>query len=121
MALIEGMYATSFVKAFFLNALTLAIVAVGAIELRQTLNDDKSNAYLFFNNLLSGKAMSEIQKGGIIFMSSFILSIFTYLMMYLIFGFGGGLLSAKAAFKPAFTKLGTVKRLVTEVVKPKSL
>ena len=120
MALIQGMYATSFVKAFFLNALALALVSVGAIELRQTLSDDKSNTYLFFNSLLSGKAMSEIQKGAIVFISSFILSIFTYLMMYLLFGFGGGLLSDKAAFEPAFTKLGIAKRLVTEVVKPKT-
>lgn len=119
MALIGNFEATSFLKAFLLNALALAIVAVGAIELRQALNDDKGNAYLFFNNLLSGKTMSEIQKGGIVFISSFIFSIVTYLLMYLIFGYGGGLLSVKATLKPSFKKLGAIKQLVTEVVTSK--
>ena len=116
MALVEGFYATSLLKAFLLNALALAIVAVGAIELRQLLSDEKSNAYLFFKSFLDGETLSEIQKGFIVFASSFVFSIITYIAMYFLFGYGGGLLSAKAALSPQFRKLSPLKRLVTSVI-----
>jgi hypothetical protein len=116
MALVNGMYATSFLKAFFLNALALAVVAVGAIELRERLNDDKSNAYLFFNNFFSGSTLSEIQKGGIVFISSFVFSIFTYLIMYFLFGYGGGLLSAKDALNPKLNKLNPLQKLIKNII-----
>ena len=91
--IIKNFYADSFLNAFVLNALAVAIVAASSVELRQLLNDEKSNTYAFFNTLLQGKVLSELEKSIIVFSGSFIIAMATYLLLYIIFGFGGGMLA----------------------------
>lgn len=91
--LVKDFYATSFLKAYILNALAVALTTAGSIELRNLLNDEKSNAYLFFNGVIGTGALNDYQKTGIVFAGSFLTAMFAYTMLYLLFGFGGGMLS----------------------------
>jgi len=79
---IRGFYANSFIKAFVLNAIAVAMVAASSVELRQLLNEEKSGAYLFFNNFLNGGKLSEVQKAVIVFVGSFVFAMFTYLFLF---------------------------------------
>ena len=110
--LVKGFYATSFIKAFVLNAIAVAMVAASSVELRQLLNEEKSNAYLFFNNFLSGGQLSEIQKAVIVFVGSFIFAMLTYLFLFIVFGFGGGMLSGLGNISKKGAKVGLAKVLV---------
>jgi hypothetical protein len=79
--LISGFKATSIWKAFFLNSLILAIVAVGAVE---------SKAYV--EKLGWFEDQDEVVKALGTFLITFFVGVFSYLLMYSIFGFGGGML-----------------------------
>ena len=92
--LIKGFYADSFINAFILNALAVAITAASSVELRRVLDDEKGNTYAFFNSLLRSKALSELQKSSIVFIGSFIIALGTYILLYFILGFGGGMLTS---------------------------
>lgn len=89
----KNLRATTIPKAYFLNAVAVAIIAALSIETRQLLNDEKSNFYSYFNELLSGKGLTETQKVFIVFASSFIIAIVTYLIMFLLFDYGRGMLA----------------------------
>ena len=91
---VGNFYATTFVKAYVLNALAVALITAGGIELRELLNDEKSNAYLFFNGVIGTGALNDYQKTGIVFAGTFLVAMFAYAMLYLLFGFGGGMLAA---------------------------
>ena len=79
--LISGFKATSIWKAFFLNSLILAIVAVGAVE---------SKAYV--EKLGWSEDQDEVVKALGTFLITFFVGLFSYLLMYYMFGFGGGML-----------------------------
>lgn len=109
---IRGFYANSFLKAFVLNAIAVAMVAAGSVELRQLLNEEKSGTYLFFNKYFSGGKLSEVQKATIVFVGSFIFAMLTYLFLFLFFGFGGGMLTSMHDTAAKLTKKGFAKVLV---------
>ena len=79
--LISGFKATSIWKAFFLNSLILAIVAVGAVESKA-----------FVEKLGWFEDHDEVVKALGTFLITFFVGLFSYLLMYLVFGFGGGML-----------------------------
>ncbi len=79
--LISGLQATSVWKAFFLGSLILALVSVGAVEAREYVQNEG-----WFEN------KHEIIKALGTFLVSFFVGIICYLLMYALFGYGGGML-----------------------------
>ena len=84
------MRATSIWKAFFLGAFVMAIVSVGAVEARK-----------YVEELGWFKDKHEVIKGLGTFLVSFLVGLFSYLLMYLFFGFGEGMLVPTAAVADA--------------------
>lgn len=93
--IINNFYATNIFKAFILNAISVALVATMAIELRRELNNVKGRFYLLVNPLFAGSALTERQKAIVVATVSFLGAIFVYHFMYIIFGFGGGMLAPR--------------------------
>ena len=79
MPLIKGLRSTTFTKAFVLNAIATALIALVAIE---------TKAFL----VTSAITFSPVVQGIITFISAFFTAILVYFLLYLIFGFGGGML-----------------------------
>jgi len=75
-----------------LNALVTALIAALAIELRLQLDDKKSSIYIFFNKLFYGERLYRYQAFSIEFFITFIVAVQVYLIMYLLFNFGGGMM-----------------------------
>jgi hypothetical protein len=91
---LKNFYATNIFKAFILNAIAVALIATMAIELRRELNDVKGRFYLLVNPLFAGNQLTERQKAIVVAIASFLGAILVYHFMYLIFGFGGGMLTS---------------------------
>jgi hypothetical protein len=91
--LIKSFYATTVLKAFILNAIAVALIATFAVEIRRELDDVKSQFYLFINPFFAGSAMTERQKAVVVALASFLGAILVYHIMYVVFGFGGGMLT----------------------------
>ena len=90
---IKTFYATTVFKAFVLNAIAVALIATFAVEIRRELNDVKGQFYLFVNPFFAGSTMTERQKATVVALASFLGAILVYHIMYIIFGFGGGMLT----------------------------
>ena len=91
--LIKSFYATTVLKAFILNAIAVALIATFAVEIRRELDDVKGQFYLFVNPFFAGGAMTERQKAVVVALASFLGAILVYHIMYVVFGFGGGMLT----------------------------
>lgn len=89
--LIQNFKATNYFNAFILNALASAAIAALAIEIRSQLYQEKSFILIFFSNFYG--QLSKSQKTLIVFITAFFTAICIYFIMYLIFGFGGGMLT----------------------------
>lgn len=94
--LVKSFYATTIFKAFILNAIAVALIATFAVEIRRELNDVKGRFYLFVNPFFSGEAMTERQKAIVVALASFIGAILVYHIMYVVVGFGGGMLTSSS-------------------------
>lgn len=92
--LIKSFYATTVLKAFVLNAIAVALIATFAVEIRRELDDVKGQFYLFINPFFAGSAMTERQKAIVVALASFLGAILVYHIMYVVFGFGGGMLTS---------------------------
>ena len=90
--LVKNFRATGLTNAFILNAIVSAAIVVFAIELRRAFEDEHNVLYGYFNRLYGGKKLSEIQILTIVFPATFIASIVVYLLMYIIFEYGGNFL-----------------------------
>lgn len=77
MPLIHGFKSTNYSKAFALNAIAVAISSTLAIELRKYLDNNNIN---------------EKYKILITFIGVSVACFLTYLLLYILFGFGGGML-----------------------------
>jgi len=73
--------ATSYFKAFILNALAATIISVVAIEFRLALEYGKNSYYGFWSNVI------------LTLISTFIASVLVYHVMYFVFLYGGGQLN----------------------------
>ena len=80
MPIIQNFRANTITKAFILNALAIAITAALSIELRRILNRKLTNT-------------NDVTKTFIVFVFAFVIAIFTYTLLHVIFGYGGGMLS----------------------------
>ena len=81
---IKGFKATTFSRAFILNALAASLIATIAIQTREYLDNltIKHGVY----------RLSNIEKSFIVASSTFASAIIIYLLLYLFFEFGGGMM-----------------------------
>ena len=81
MHLIKGLRATTIKKAFLLNAIAGALIASVAVIVKDRLDAKTKLVYA--------------DKFVVVLIITFISAIIVYNMLYLLFGFGGGMLVAK--------------------------
>ncbi len=91
--LIKHFRATTYSKAFILNAIATAAIAVLAIEMRLQLNNKYSKAYGYFNDMLMKDELSELDKMLIVFITAFLGALLVYHLMFIFVAFGGGMLA----------------------------
>lgn len=91
--IIKNFTSSSILKAFILNALLGALICALAIELRLTLENEKTLYYGFWSNIYNEKKLSIIHKFLATFIITIIVSLLAYHLFYLLFSFGGGQLS----------------------------
>jgi hypothetical protein len=116
--LIKNFQATSYNKAFILNAIVGAVICALAIELRLTLENDKTTYYDFWLSFYNEKKLSIVYKFLTTLLVTFIVSILVYYSMYFIFYYGGGQLSSSkfasvgiSTFRDLFKKKINYKHL----------
>ena len=90
--LITGWRATSYFRAFILNAVATAAIAALAIEMRAQLDMDKEAIYGYFARALGAKTISEKQKVWIVFATAFLGALLVYHTLYALLAFGGSML-----------------------------
>ena len=79
MPLIRGFHATNIKKAFLLNAIAAALIASVAVIVKDRLDVKTKLVYT--------------DKFAVVLIITFISAIIVYNMLYLVFGFGGGMLT----------------------------
>lgn len=84
---------TSPARAFLLGAFVQAFVAALAIEVNDNLQKKTSTTYWTFKSLISDVEDSSIVKVAITFGSAFVAAIIVMNVMWLLFAYGGGMLS----------------------------
>ena len=97
--------ASSFFKAFLLNAIIGAIICALAIELRFSLEDDSTMYYGFWSNIYNEKKLTEIHKFFGTLIITFIVSLLVYYLMYVLFYYGGGQLNLIKTHKANWSDL----------------
>lgn len=90
---ISNFRSTTLTKAFILNAFVTALITIFAIELRRLFDNEKSVIYGYVNNWYGSKSLSNIQIVNVVFVATFFAAVLVYIMMYVIFHYGGGLLT----------------------------
>ena len=103
--LIKNFQATTYTKAFILNAIVGAIICALAIELRFTLENNKTSYYGFWSNIYNEKKLSELYKFVTTLIATFIVSVAVYYLMYFLFLYGGGQLSNNKLKSASVTNL----------------
>ena len=84
--LIKVFFATTYFKAFILNAVAAAIIAALSIEMRSYLDRQS-------RKVKGGWELSDATKTIIVFVSGFTIAMIVYVLMYIFVGFGGGMLT----------------------------
>ena len=93
--LTKNFRATTF-KAFFLNALAAAFIASIAIEIRIRLSNDKDKLYILLNTWIPGKQINEDVLYMVTFIVSFAACLLVYNILYLLFMYGGGMITTSS-------------------------
>ena len=93
--LIKHFRATTFLRAFILNAIATAAIAAMAIEMRMQLNNKFSKTYGYFNDMLMKHELSEVDKVLIVFATGFLGAVLVYHLMFMFVAYGGGLLAPR--------------------------
>lgn len=88
--LFTNLKATSYLKAFILNALLGGIITALAIELRLRLEDNTSKYYKFWTNVYNVKSLHIRHKLITTFLLTSIVGLFSYLLFFYLFLYGGG-------------------------------
>ena len=91
--IIKTFKATSYFKAFILNALVAGIITALAIELRLELEDNTSQYYKFWVNVYDVKKLKESHKLIVSFFITFIVALIAYHSFFFLFLYGGGQLN----------------------------
>ena len=84
--------ATTYLRAFVLNAIATAAIAALAFEMRIQLDKDKEPIYGYFARAFGSKVLSERQKVGIVFVTAFLGALLVYHTLYAAVAFGGAML-----------------------------
>ncbi len=92
MVLIKDFKANTYFNAFILNAIVVAFIATVSIELRIILDETKHPFYIYVTSLV-GKNLSEAEKFSIVFVATLLSAFIAYNVMYLVFNYGGGLIT----------------------------
>lgn len=103
--LVKNLKATSYLKAFILNALVGAIICAMAIEFRLLLEDEKTDYYGFWARVYNEKKLNIYHKLATTLLITFLVSILVYHVMYFIFLFGGGQLNLIPSVNATFKEL----------------
>jgi len=86
--LTTGFRGTSLLKAFFLNAICLAIVSALSIQVRQYLDRLGRKAK-------GGWALSDFSKTAIVSLSGFSVAVTVYFVLWALLGYGGGMVASR--------------------------
>ena len=79
---------TTLLRAFFLNAICLALVSALSIQVRQYLDRLGRKAK-------GGWALSDFSKTAIVSLSGFSVAVTVYFVLWALFGYGGGMITAR--------------------------
>jgi hypothetical protein len=90
--LTTGWRATTYFRAFVLNAIATAAIAALAIEMRMQLDQSKEPIYGYFAWALGAKTLSEMQKVWIVFATAFLGAILVFHLLYGLLAFGGAMI-----------------------------
>jgi len=82
---VKNYKATTYSKAFILNALAASLIATIAIQTRNYLDNIDTTHGIY--------AMSNLQKSAIVALSTFISAMIIYILMYILVEFGGGMIA----------------------------
>jgi len=110
--IIKTFKATSYFKAFLLNALVGAIICAMAIELRLLLENEKTSYYGFWSRIYNVKQLNQLNKLVTTLFITFVVSIIVYHLMYFVFLFGGGQLSLIPYTKANLTELVKERKML---------
>ena len=97
MVLIDGFKATNLSKAFLINAFVASAVALLVVELRISLENHEGTIYNYVNtNWYPGgnTSLTRTQKIQTTFIVGILASLFVYNFLYIILGFGGGMIAS---------------------------
>jgi len=83
----KNFFANTFIKAFILNAIAVAVISALSIEIRSYLDT-------LGRDVKGGWNLTDFTKTLIVFSSAFIVAIIVYLILYFLVGFGGGMLTS---------------------------
>ena len=83
---------TNYMNAFILYAFVAAIVSHLAIEFRESLADEQSYLFKFLKPLTSEDGINNMHQLFYSIVITFVTTIFVYFVMYIIFGWGEGML-----------------------------
>jgi Na+/proline symporter len=90
--LYKNFFANTFIKAFILNAIAVAIISALSIEIRSYLDT-------LGRDVKGGWKLTDLTKTLIVFSSAFLVAILVYLILYLVVGFGGGMITTHKKIK----------------------
>jgi len=86
--LIKGYRATTYTHAFTINAFVAALVASIAIETRFFIYNEEDSI-----TKITGRELYTYEKILCVFLTTFIITVIIYGLLYITIGFGGGMLS----------------------------
>ena len=103
MAIIRHERTTDIFKAFVINSFITAFLATIVIEVRRDLDQDKSGVFQFVDDIVStfdpNPFRTESRKMFYTFITGFVVSLLLYNMLYVLIGFGGGMITPKKRAK----------------------
>ena len=92
MAITNDFKATTYFKAFILNAIVAAFIAAIAVEFRMILDEDKNPISVYLYNII-GNDISEVERFVIVLIVTLLAAYICYHIMYFLVGFGGGFIT----------------------------
>ena len=103
MAIIKHDRATDIFKAFLINSFLSALLATIIVEVRRDLDQDKSGVFQFVDDIVStfdpNPLRTESRKMFYTFVTGFLVSLLLYNLLYVLIGFGGGMITPKKRAK----------------------
>jgi len=93
----KNFLATSYFKAFFLNALVISLLTVAAMTMHASLRSSDGVLNIFFYKIFSGDEKTKTIKFEMAIFINFVMTFFyvlcIMLFLYVLIGFGGGMIT----------------------------